>query len=631
MIVGMSKVEITMPRELALPVLETIQEAAVLQIASDIKRRIQDGAVGQLRPVALDSQTIAERLFLEDLHAKVERLLALLPRLPAKDSHLSSPEAVSSIAAVVGQHLEACEQRARRREALQSELRQLDRYMLFLATIESLAPKGPEAAGLEFVGVEVKDPAALEQLTKVAGRMLLGAEVRTARAADGSYIGLLTTEKEFADKLKESLRGNQVPEIRLPAYLEGLSLQDKSKAAGARHLALSGELATIDRELGDLSRQWRPHYQAVQLWLAQRLSLLKTSAELYETDRCFVLFGWMPSAGVDGLRKRLAERHGAAIVVEEKELLEADLDEVPVTLKNRAYFRPFELLVRLLPLPRYSSIDPTPFIGIFFPLFFGMILGDAGYGLVLLAAALAAVVLAPRESTLRQAGQILLVASVYAIVFGLVYGECFGEAGARWLGLPAPRIDRRTSIMPMLYFTMAVGAVHVAVGLVLGFVTALRGRRTKEAVFRILSLLIIVCIAGLLASYLAPVTALLRRPLMAALLVIGPVLLLTGGILAPFELLRDLGNIISYVRIMAVGLASVLLAFVANQLAGAAGSVWVGVTVAILLHVFNLVLGVFAPAIHALRLHYVEFFSKFLESGGRHFEPFRKGDGGAPP
>ena len=82
--------------------------------------------------------------------------------------------------------------------------------------------------------------------------------------------------------------------------------------------------------------------------------------------------------------------------------------------------------------------------------------------------------------------------------------------------------------MPMLYFTLAVGAVHVAVGLVLGFVTALRGRRTKEAVFRILSLLIIVCIAGLLASYLAPVTALLRRPLMAALLVIGPVLLLTG-------------------------------------------------------------------------------------------------------
>lgn len=625
MIVGMSKVEITGPRELVLPVLETIEQAEVLQIAPDIKERIRDGAVLQLRPVALDGRTIAERLFLEDLHLKIERLLTLLPQVPAPASHLSSPEAISSIAAVVGQHLQTCEERCRRRDALQSELRQLNRYLLFLTTVESLAPKGPQAAGLEFIGVEVRDPAALEQLTKVAGSMLLGAEVRTARAADGSYIGLLTTEKELADKLKASLRGNHIPEVSLPAYLEGLPLAEKGRVAGEHYAALAAEAAAIDQELAGLAREWSGHYRSVQGWLDERLALLKTSAALYETDRCFVLFGWMPSAAVDGLRKTLAARHGDAIVVEEREMLRTDLEAVPVALRNAAYFRPFELLVRLLPLPRYTSIDPTPFIGIFFPLFFGMILGDIGYGLILLAAAVATIVLARRRGTLRQAGQILLVAAVYTTIFGAVYGECFGEAGARWLGLGAGWIDRRTSLMPMLYFTLAVGAVHVAVGLVLGFVSALRGRRTREAVFRLFSVLVIVCIAGILASYLAPVAALLRRPLMAAILVIGPVLLLTGGILAPFELLRDLGNIVSYVRIMAVGLASVLLAYVANQLAGAAGSVWIGVSVAILLHAFNILLGVFAPAIHALRLHYVEFFSKFVDTGGRHFEPLKKG------
>jgi len=108
--------------------------------------------------------------------------------------------------------------------------------------------------------------------------------------------------------------------------------------------------------------------------------------------------------------------------------------------------------------------------------------------------------------------------------------------------------------------------------------------------------------------------------------VIAPVLLLTGGMLAPFELLRHVGNVISYVRIMAVGLASVLLAYVANRLAGAAGSVWVGVVVAVLLHAFNIVLGVFAPTIHALRLHYVEFFSKFIETGGKRYQPLGKAD-----
>jgi V/A-type H+-transporting ATPase subunit I len=75
---------------------------------------------------------------------------------------------------------------------------------------------------------------------------------------------------------------------------------------------------------------------------------------------------------------------------------------------------------------------------------------------------------------------------------------------------------------------------------------------------------------------------------------------------------------------MAVGLASVLLAYVANSLAGAAGSIWVGIGVAVLLHSFNLVLGVFAPTIHALRLHYVEFFSKFLEPGGKHYQPLKE-------
>ena len=80
----------------------------------------------------------------------------------------------------------------------------------------------------------------------------------------------------------------------------------------------------------------------------------------------------------------------------------------------------------------------------------------------------------------------------------------------------------------------------------------------------------------------------------------------------------------SYARIMAVGLASVLLAHVANRLAGAAGSLWVGVAAAVVLHAFNLVLGVFAPTIHSLRLHYVEFFGKFFEPGGRRYEPLRK-------
>ena len=622
----MSKVAVTGPRDLLVSVLETIQRSEALQIDADIKERITEGATLQLRPLALDGKTLAERLFFEDLKLKIERLLVLLPKVETRESYLSPSRAINSVANLVGKHLDACEARSRRREGLQAELAQVNRYQVFLATVESLAPKGAEAEGLEFIGVEARDPAALEQLTRVAGRLLLGAQVRTARAEDGSYIGLLTTEKDLADQLKDSLRGNHIPEITLPSYLEGLSIQDKIKAAGTRHDELTVELAGIDGESSQFAQRWRGLYENVAAWLEKRLSLLKTSASLYETDRCFVVFGWIPSARLDNLRESLAAKHGDTVVVEEKEILRQDLDEVPVALRNPPYFRPFELLVRLLPLPRYTSVDPTPFIGIFFPLIFGMILGDVGYGLVLLLVAAGLVGFVKRNRTLRQAGQILLVAALYTIIFGAVYGEYFGDFGTRVLGLPAGFVDRRTSIMPMLYFAMAVGSVHVVLGLVLGVLSALKGRRTKEAAFRLGSILVVLCLAGILVSYFAPVAALIRKPLIVVSLVIAPVLLLTGGLLAPFELLRHLGNIVSYARIMAVGLASVLLAHVANSLAGTAGSVWMGVTVAVLLHAFNILLGVFAPTIHALRLHYVEFFSKFVEPGGRRYRPLKKGE-----
>ncbi len=626
MLVRMSKVEITGPRNEMLPVLETIERAEVLQIDPEIKGRIDEGAALQVHPLALDGRMLAERLFLEDLSVKVDRLLALLPDVETRESHLSAPSAVNSIAAVIGKHVQSAEERERRREALQGELAQLVRYAVFLSTVESLAPKGADGAGLEFIGVEVSDPAALEQLTRVAGRLLLGAEVRTARAEDGSYIGLLTTEKDLATKLKEGLRDNRIPEIALPAYLEGLSLPEKIRATRARQEALGADVAALDKEARDFALSWRGLYENVRDWLRRRLALLRTSASMYETDRCFVLYGWMPSASVEGLRKTLVAKHGETVVVEEREILQQDLDEVPVALRNPAYFKPFELLLRPLPTPRYSSIDPTPFIGIFFPLFFGMILGDIGYGLVLLLVAIGLVVFARGRRTLQQVGQILAVASVYSIIFGALYGECFGELGAQWLGLGPACIDRRTSIVPMLYFALAVGAVHVLVGLVLGIVSSLKGHRKREAMARLFSILALLCMAGVLASYFAPVAALLRKPLLMAMLVIGPVLLLTGGLLAPFELLRHLGNIVSYARIMAVGLASVLLAYVANELAGAAGSVWMGIAVAVLLHAFNILLGVFAPTIHALRLHYVEFFGKFIETGGRRYEPLKKVD-----
>ena len=627
----MSKVEVIGPRDRLIAVLDTVRDTHTLQIDPDIQQRMCEGAEASLAPLAPDATEIAELLVYEDLLTRIERLLALLPPTAAAEARLHGAAAFHTVARLTDIHLATCRDRAARRDEARAALDALRRTQQVLSTVAALAPKGEAAAGLDVVAIAVPDAAAIDQLTKHAAKLRLGSEVKVARAADGTYIGLLTTERSMAAALRESLRAEQIPQAAVPSYLEGLPLGQQLVAVRGRIEASETQLREIEQELRDFALKWRAVYDRTRRWLQARLALMTATALTYGTDNCFVVFGWLPSADLPRLEHALKEKFGDAVIVSEKEILEADLESVPVMVSNPRYLQPFELFTRLLPLPRYTSLDPTPFIAIFFPIFFGIILGDAGYGAVLFAVALALITVRPALSQVegptlvrRQVGQILAVCSIYTVIFGALYGEYFGEAGADWLGVE-PWIDRRESFLPMLYFAVGVGGAHVLVGLVLGVAVAMKGRRPREAATRVLTIVALICVLGLIATLLAPVGQLFRLPLLIAVAIVSPLLLIVGGLLAQFELVRHLGNIISYARLMAVGLASVLLAHVANSLAGAAGSAWVGVTAAVLLHAFNIVLGVFGPTVHALRLHYVEFFSKFFETGGRPYRPLKEG------
>lgn len=175
----------------------------------------------------------------------------------------------------------------------------------------------------------------------------------------------------------------------------------------------------------------------------------------------------------------------------------------------------------------------------------------------------------------------------------------------------------------MFAFALSVGVVHIILGLTLGAITAFRKHAPKEGTSKVLNIIIAGMVAVIASSFgYLPVKA--ARPVVLTILFLLPFLMLTGGLLAPLELLKSVGNIISYIRITAIGLTSVLLAYVANELAGLTGDVLSGIVVAGMLHALNIVLGVFSPTIHVLRLHFVEFFGKFVEPGGRTFTPLKK-------
>lgn len=625
MIVRMSKVEIIGPKEDLLDTLALIQQTRAFQVEEEIHGGVNEQMEPYLKSLLFDSQSLAQRLFLEDLKHKIDRLCACLPPTTPRETYLNPVAILDSIAELVEKHAAACRELFQKKEALTAERQTLDRYATFLETVAPLMAGFEKEMELEFIGLELKDLKAVELLHRLANRATGGRfELQAAEGKEGTAIVLLGVERDRAGALRQALRQEQLPEFVPPSRLEEVPLVEKLPVMRQRLTEIADLQVQIDRQIATFASRWSPIYLKIQKWLVERLRLLQTTASLFQTKMCFFILGWMPSADLETLKTRLLERFGGKVSLEEKEILEQDVARIPVILKNPLYFQPFELFTRLLPLPRYSSFDPTPFIGIFFPIFFGMILGDIGYGLVLLLVALALVFLTRDKKMVVDAGKILGVCALYTIFFGWLFGECFGEWGSRLLGLEPICFDRRTAILPTLYFSLAVGIVHIVVGLLLGFIAAWRKKMKKEALFKLVSILVVLCLVALAASYHPLGSHLLRQPLLMVLLIALPVLLLTGGLLAPLEVLKHFGHIISYARIMAVGLTSVLLAYVANQLAGMAGSVLLGTVAAILLHAFNLLLGVFAPTVHSLRLHYVEFFSKFFETGGRRFRPLDK-------
>ena len=296
-------------------------------------------------------------------------------------------------------------------------------------------------------------------------------------------------------------------------------------------------------------------------------------------------------------------------------------EDAPVVLHNPRLFRPFETVTRMLPLPRYGSIDPTPFVGVFFPMFFGLILGDIGYGLGLAGLALWLRRKGLPGSTVRAIGEVLGACAAFTVAFGLLFGEFFGDLGRRWFGLHPLLLDREEALLPLLGLAVAIGVAHIGVGMVLGIINAARGH-PRLAVGRTASLVMLVMLVVALLAAARVLPDGFFTPAVVILLLAFPVLVIAEGIIAPIEFLSTVSNVLSYARIMALGTASVMMAVVANRLAGAVGGVLVGLLFGLLFHLVNFALGIFAPTIHGLRLHYVEFFGKFYSPGGQEYRPF---------
>ncbi|TET83162.1 MAG: V-type ATP synthase subunit I [Anaerolineales bacterium] len=517
-----------------------------------------------------------------------------------------------------------------RRDELQAELASLPLYEATLEKLEHIIPPSALEVGNMSVGILV-NRAHMDVLELVQARALdlTGgrAEVVTSNVDDSTHALLIVFPKEFADEIDSLLEREDVSRLRPPSgFGEGLP-NEILEALRRRLASIPEEIEAIDRDLANLADQWRERLVSWRTIVSDELEVYSVLSRFGETDQTVVVLGWAPAQDVKKVRNALEDQIGDAVLVHQIPLTTAMKKRAPVALQNPPPAKPFETLVKLLSIPRYGSIDPTRLMALFMPIFFGMMLGDIGYGVILLGLCLV-MLRKIKGGAMGDLVKVLAMGSGWSIVFGFLFGEAFGNLGEH-LGLHPIWFDRASAeyVIPLFMTTLAVGAAHQVVGLILGVLEAVREKSRSHLLERggmLLGLVALFMLVGVLVDFLP---AGMMTPAVGGLIV-GIVLLgsasgIMGVLLGPIEFLGLIGNVLSYLRIAAIGLASVYLAQVANDLAGLLGNLVVGVIVAVLIHALNVVMGAFSPTIHSLRLHYVEFFRKFYEGGGRAYEPFR--------
>ncbi len=324
--------------------------------------------------------------------------------------------------------------------------------------------------------------------------------------------------------------------------------------------------------------------------------------------------------------------------------------ETPVLSTNPEGFKAYEYLIKLVSTPRYDEIDPALFMYFTFPLFFALMVGDIGYGITFIILGFWMLnskwkgVGIVTGITRRRLTKMIMMSGLFTIFTGLMYGEffgleLFGTHGLVWphyLYVPALDvylpINRLEQAMLMINLCIYIGIAHMIHGLCLGIVNTNHHHGLKHAILGKFSWILIIIGGYFVFRILFTADeVVMTEPVMMSgliLMITGIIMLIAGegggGLL---ELPGIVSNILSYTRLFAIGLSSLGIAMTFNTLGGIMVSkggamIIVGLIVAFLGHFINILLALLAPSLHALRLHYVEWMTKFYTGGGREYEPF---------
>lgn len=370
--------------------------------------------------------------------------------------------------------------------------------------------------------------------------------------------------------------------------------------------------------------------------LANRIERIKAQELVLQSNHVTVIEAWLEDIQVDDVRQSIEdsfETVAMAVFVSDAKPEEIEANEVPTKLTNHWLARPFESLTLQYGVPTYDSVDPTPYYTFFQILFFGLMSADVGYGLLLFIATFIAGRMTTLSESMKQSMKMFKFNAVGTMIIGLFFGSFFGY------DLPFRVMSMSDNVIEIMIFSVAIGLVHMMVGYFLKARLALQEKDYSSFYLDAVQWMMMILGGALLA-----VNTLFNQPIIQT---IGLVLLL-GNIIGMFianiivtpnklvgvgkglfgliDVAGLVGDIVSYTRLTALGVAGANIGMAFNLIVGLLPPVarfTVGILLFIVLHSLNIFITYLGAYVHSMRLQFVEFFGKFYESGGKRFTPLK--------
>lgn len=455
---------------------------------------------------------------------------------------------------------------------------------------------------------------------------------------DLCYIAMIYLD-EAGDEALEGLKKHGFAEMSFKGFVgtpkENLERIDNEVAQ------IQGDILELEGQLKEMVPLKKDIEEYCDILTIER-DKERAKANLMQTKKTFMLEGWIPSR-LEKKAEKLLTEEGCYYVIRDPQ----EDEEVPVLLDNRSFFVPFEAITEMYSLPDYKGFDPTSIYAAFYAIFFGMMLSDAGYGIIMTLACFIALKKFDLEGTTFKMIKLFFYCGISTTVWGALFGGWFGDIVPVFAKTVLGKdviinplwFNPLDDPMKLLIFSLALGVIHLFIGMGIKAYMQIREGNWFDAIcdegFWYLTIIGLVAWlgGGSLSPSLPDIGMYMAIVGMAGLLLTGGrhnkgFGKITGGLGNLYNITSYLSDILSYARLLALGLATGVIAQVVNTMGSLFGGGVVGIIILVVIfiagHGLNLAINALGAFIHASRLQYVEFFGKFYEDGGEPFDPFRK-------